>query len=86
MKDNILAVIYQLTRKLCVNVTNNYIKLELDKHPTQSTLLAISEILDVWKIPSAAYWISSEQIIYLPTPSITNSLKKFIKNSIIHPN
>jgi uncharacterized membrane protein/glutaredoxin len=65
MKDNnnIIQVLHLLIQELKIPVTQTSIESEVSKHPEPSSLLAISELLNNWLIPNAAYQLTFDQLI-----------------------
>ena len=54
-KDNAAQVLYLLVQALNIPVTRQSIDDETAKHPNHTSMLALSELLDHWRIPNAAY-------------------------------
>ncbi len=82
--DNITAVLNILVKNLNIPVTRQSISDELQKHPDHSSLLAISDLLNNWHVPNAAYELSYDELVSaeVPTPFIAYfSRKEF---AVIH--
>jgi uncharacterized membrane protein len=75
-KDNTSVVLYQLVQALDIPVTRQSIEDETAKHPEYSSLLAISELLNHWRIPNAAYHLSFEELPQVPVPFVVFFQKK----------
>lgn len=63
-KENAVAVLHALVKKLNVRVSYETIKSALYEHPDYPSLLALSDCLTEWKIPNNAYQI--DKIDYNP--------------------
>jgi uncharacterized membrane protein/glutaredoxin len=70
MKDNNSAVVlYLVIKNLKIPVTRHSVIEEIQKYPDQFSLAAISDILDHWLIPNAAYNASVKEIIETEIPA-----------------
>lgn len=69
-KNNINQVLYLLVKELDIPVTSQAIENEIAKHPEHESLLAISELLNHWRIPNGAYNVSFEELAQVPVPFI----------------
>jgi len=58
-KENAVAVLSALIKKLNVHVSTGTIKTALYNHPDYPSLLALSDCLTEWKIPNSAYQINT---------------------------
>lgn len=69
---NSFKVLSHLIQHLNIPVTQTSIITELQKHPDLSSLRTISDILDTWNIPNAAYSVTIEELIEteIPLPCI----------------
>lgn len=72
MKKNSLSVIQLLFDSLNVKVTKTSISEELDKHPNDFSLLAISDTLNHWHVTNAAYKLNALDLDLLPVPFIAH--------------
>lgn len=70
VQDKIAAVIAKFVKQLNIPLTRISIEDELLKHPNYPSLFAISEVLDNWKVPNAAYKIPFDQLAEVPCPYI----------------
>lgn len=61
--DNITQVIYLLISQLRIPVTFESVENEIDKHPERHSILAVSDVLNNWRIPNAAYHLTVEELI-----------------------
>ena len=66
--NNTLQVLNLLIKELKIRVTRQSIEDELKKHPEPNSLLAISETLDNWNIPNAAYSVTTDELIETEIP------------------
>ena len=62
MQDYLSPVLFKFVKHLNARVTFNTIQEELLKHPNYPSLLAVSDVLNSWKIPNAAYNIPFESL------------------------
>jgi len=60
-------VIKLIVKLLGIPVTRSSITIELQRHPDPSSLVAISDLLDLWLIPNAAYHVSVKEILEAET-------------------
>jgi len=60
--DNITRVINLLIKELRIPVTQQSIEEEIAKHPEYQSMLAISDMLNHWRIPNAAYELTFEEL------------------------
>lgn len=75
-KDNTATVLYQLVKALDINVTQRSIEDETTRHPEPNSLLAVSEMLDHWNIPNAAYKLPPDELGQIPVPFVAFFLKR----------
>jgi uncharacterized membrane protein len=68
-RDNITHVINLLINELQVPVTNQSIEEEIAKHPAYRSMLAISDLLNSWRIPNAAYQLSFDELVSAEVPA-----------------
>jgi uncharacterized membrane protein len=68
--DSVSPVLIHFLQKLNIQVTRQSVREELEKHPDTGSLFALSDVLDKWKIPNAAYRLKFEQLDDIPTPFI----------------
>lgn len=61
--DNTTSVLTQFIRKLDIAVTRKTIDDELQKHPNYNSLLAISDVLNNWNVPNAAYELTLDELL-----------------------
>jgi len=61
--DNISPIIHLLACALHIPVTRKGIEQEIAKHPQYSSMLAISDVLNQWRIPNAAYQLTFEELV-----------------------
>jgi len=71
-KDNTASVLINILEGLNIPVTEASVVNELQKHPEQSSLFAINDLLNYWKVPNGAFNISAETLSELPTPCIVH--------------
>lgn len=77
--DNSTRVLAQFTRTLGIPVTRKSLSEQLEKHPDYYSMLALSEVLDNFNIPNAAYQVPHDQLAEVPVPFIaTLADKSFI--------
>lgn len=62
-KDNTTVVLTQFIRSLEIPVTRKGINDELQKHPNYNSLLAVSDVLNNWHIPNAAYELTFDEVL-----------------------
>jgi protein-disulfide isomerase/uncharacterized membrane protein len=69
-----------LINELHIPVTQQSIEEEIARHPSYQSMLAISELLDNWRIPNAAYKLTFEELAdtEIPTPFIARFKKSFV--------
>jgi uncharacterized membrane protein len=72
-ESNADAAAINLLKQLKVNINKQDIIDELEKHPDYPSLLAISDVLNWFKINNAAYRINAEELIRVPVPFIANT-------------
>ncbi len=75
-RSNVGGVIYKMLRYLGKPVLFNTIQDELDIHPDYDTLLAVTDVLTHFGIPSHAYRITNDDLQQVPVPFIANTQKK----------
>ncbi|SEM79510.1 Peptidase C39 family protein [Mucilaginibacter gossypiicola] len=68
--DNFASVVARFIQALKVPVTSKSVREQLLIHPDYGTFRAISDVLDNWKIPNAAYCLKFDQLADVPTPYI----------------
>lgn len=68
--NNISFVLSCLLKQLKISVTRGTINEELKKHPYKSSILAISDLLNIWNVPNSAYNLDVDELVKLPTPFI----------------
>ena len=56
---------------LAILATRQSISDELEKHPYEDSLLAMSDILNNWRVPNAANNLPAVDLVQLKTPFIT---------------
>jgi protein-disulfide isomerase/uncharacterized membrane protein len=78
--SNITRVISLLINELHIPVTQQSIEEEIARHPSYQSMLAISELLDNWQIPNAAYKLTFEELMgtEIPMPLIAHFKKNFV--------
>jgi uncharacterized membrane protein/glutaredoxin len=69
-QDKTASVLAKFVKQLSIPLTRLSIENELLKHPDHPSLLAISDVLNNWKVPNAAYKILFEQLGEVPCPYI----------------
>ncbi|HEX7365624.1 MAG TPA: hypothetical protein VF273_00930, partial [Pelobium sp.] len=69
-KDNSTSVLIKLARLLKLKINTKSISEELEKHPDHPSLFAISDILNYWKVPNAAYQLEFQSLKDIPAPYI----------------
>ncbi|HTH83000.1 MAG TPA: vitamin K epoxide reductase family protein [Mucilaginibacter sp.] len=76
-RDNITRVINLLIGELDIPVTRQSIEEEIARHPEYSSLLAISDVLNNWRVPNAAYELNFDELIAaeVPTPFVAHFKK-----------
>lgn len=79
--DNTQWVLTHYLKELNIPITASAIDQELQIHPLYASLLGISDVLDNWNVPNAAYQLTFEQLITddVPTPFIAS----FIRDSFV---
>lgn len=55
-------LVFNFVKELNIPITKTSIKLELEKHPQQYSLLAINEVLNTFGVNNAAYQLETEQL------------------------
>jgi len=70
-KDNPTRVLTRLLIELKIPVTRQSISDELQKHPDYYSLLAFSDVLNNYDVPSSAYRLTFDQLAEVPLPFIT---------------
>jgi uncharacterized membrane protein len=68
MNTNSIQVLSLLIKKLQIPVTRQSIVNEIQKHPDSTSLLAISEVLERWNIPNAAYHVTNKELLETEIP------------------
>src|ERR1700761_8698610 len=78
--SNITRMISLLINELHIPVTQQSIEEEIARHPSYQSMLAISELLDNWQIPNAAYRLTFDELMAaeIPTPFIARFKKAFV--------
>ena len=71
--SNSEAAIVYLLKSLGVYVKPSEISDELEKHPDNPSMLAISDVLNWFKIENIAYFIDVEELPKVPTPFIAHT-------------
>jgi len=91
-KYSTFKVLSLLVKQLDISVTNQEISDELQKHPNPNSLLAISDLLNNWQVPNAAFELSFDELVdsEIAAPFIVHIkgndfilIKKFTKQSVI---
>jgi uncharacterized membrane protein len=79
-KGNVFSVLNRLISELKIPVSPTSISEELEKHPEQFSLFAISELLNKWQVTNASYRVTVEELISagLSDPFIASTKKKFV--------
>jgi len=67
-KDNVTTVLKQLVKELGIPVTKKTLEKEMELHPDYFSLLSISDLLDNWNVPNAAYELSFEDLLTTEMP------------------
>jgi len=62
-KDNTTMVLNHFIAALAIPLTRQTLNDDLQKHPDYNSLLAISEVLDNWHIPNAAYQLTFDELV-----------------------
>jgi len=62
-KDNVTMVLNHLVAELAIPLTRKSLNEEMQKHPDYNSLLAMSEMLDNWNIPNAAYELTFDELL-----------------------
>lgn len=70
MKNNLTQVLTCFICELNISVTGQSINEELEKHPYYPSLLAISDVLNNFRVPNAAYQLDFEELFDIPGPFI----------------
>ena len=70
--DNAITCLLQFARLLHVPITSNSIHQELEKHPDYPSFLALSDVLNNWRIPNGALQIDAKELISVPVPFIAH--------------
>src|ERR1700761_5328983 len=68
-RDNITRVITLLIGELRVPVTRQSVEEEIARHPEYQSLLAISDLLNNWNVPNAAYELTFDEIVAAEVPA-----------------
>jgi uncharacterized membrane protein len=70
--DNSTVVLYRLIKKLKIPVTRESVATEMQRHPFAFSLLSISDLLDNWDVPNAAFRVPVGELIKnkIPLPFI----------------
>jgi len=78
--DNSFKILSLLIKNLDIRVTRKSIINELQKNPAPTSLLAISEALNNWSIPNAAYKVTFEELLEseIPQPFIACFRREFV--------
>lgn len=76
MINNITHVLIGLVRELNISVTSKSIEKELQRHPYSPSMLAISDVLNNFVIPNAAYNIEFDELQAIDQPFIAVFGKK----------
>jgi uncharacterized membrane protein/glutaredoxin len=64
MEPNYLAnVLAKFIKELDIPVTVKSVREEIEKHPENHSMLSVSEVLNHWRIPNAAYELTYEELI-----------------------
>jgi len=66
--SNVAAVLNLIVKQLKIPVTRQSIKDELQKHPGGYSLLTVSDTLDNWSIPNAAYQVTFKELLKAKIP------------------
>jgi uncharacterized membrane protein/protein-disulfide isomerase len=74
--SNPAAVIYKLLKFSGIYLDQEQINIELDKHPDFPSLLAISDVLNAFKIENNGFKIAFEDLNEMEFPFITHSIGK----------
>jgi len=69
------AAVINLLKQLRVDINPQDVIEELEKHPDYPSLLAISDVLNWFKIDNAAYRIKADDLAEVPTPFIAHTNK-----------
>src|ERR1700761_9173022 len=93
-KKNIIKTLSLLVNELNIPLTDQSIKDEIERHPSQGSLLAISDLLKNWCIPNASYKLGFEELLKteIPLPFVVQLtsgfalVTKFDKDTIIISN
>ena len=67
------AAVINLLKQLHVKFAQQYVIVELEKHPDYPSLLAISDVLNWFKINNTAYRITTDELTEVPTPFIAHT-------------
>lgn len=62
-KDNASMVLSHFVAALAIPLTRQTLNDDLQKHPDYNSLLAMSEVLDNWHVPNAAYQLSFDELL-----------------------
>ncbi|GAB2978900.1 hypothetical protein GCM10027049_13160 [Mucilaginibacter puniceus] len=62
-KDNFTQVLRRFVQELSIPVTLKSIKDELQIHPEYNSLIAISDLLNTWLVPNAAYQLTFDELL-----------------------
>lgn len=71
--DNPVTVTYKLLKALSIHVSPDDIEKELEKHPDNSSLLGISDVLTNFDIENAAYMVDWDNLPEVPCPFIAHT-------------
>lgn len=70
--NNSIAILTKLTKRLKIQVTSASITEELEKHPDQNTLFALSDVLNFWKVANGAFMIEFNDLQNIPFPFVAH--------------
>jgi len=75
-RNNIASVVFKYLQKIGIKVTYSSLFDELMKHPNYPSFYAISEVLNNWLIPNAAYRVEFSNLSKVPTPFLAHLSKR----------
>ncbi len=83
-QTNSFAVLSYLIRHYSIPVTKTSIESELEQHPYRENLFAISDVLNNWKIPNAAFRLDAGALQKIPLPCLAHLNRPYGEFTVIH--
>jgi predicted double-glycine peptidase/uncharacterized membrane protein len=71
--NNADAAIINLLRKLNIDINPQDVIAELEKHPDYPSLLAVSDVLNWFRVDNAAYRVTADELADVPVPFIAST-------------